>query len=345
MRSSTLLLAWGAAGAIALIAACSNVGSTTFSSTIAAPKSEARFPFSLYPSVLDSAGRRIPSVRTHGASFFSCPSKGATEYVSDELNSVIEIYNGKFAGQAPCGQIASTMLVNPNGLFVDPATHDLYVANWGAFNILVFHKGQTAPYNVYADPTAPLPNDVALSNDGSVVASNEEASMGSKKGSLSTWISGPNGGTFVGNYRMTNDFFGLYLTIRNSGTVYFNDIDATSGIGALWKVSCPAGSCGAQTQVAGVSFEDPGGMVVDDTGDLLANDALASTVNTFELPNPEPSAFAIPCCPIGMAYDTLHQHWFTTSTTFAAEYDYPSFSLIGTVSLSGGAMLGIAVDP
>jgi len=346
MRYLKLFFAVSPAVAIASIVACSNIGPSAISQQPSTPsKFASQFPFSKYPSALNPASRGRTNVSAVEAGFYSCPSRGATEYVSDELKSVIDIYSGPFAGQAPCGQIISGLLVNPNGLYVDTATHDLYVANWGRSNILVFHKGQTTPYNVYADPTLPLPNDVALSKDGTVVASNEEASSGSQKGSISTWVGGPNGGTFVGNYLMTNDFFGLYLTIRRTGAVYFNDIDATTGIGALWKVTCPAGVCGAQKQVAGVSFKDPGGLQFDDTNDLLANDATASTVDTFELPDPQPSTMALPCCPVGMAYDTLHQHWFTTSITYAAEYDYPSFTLIGTVPANGGAMLGIAVDP
>jgi len=345
MRYLKLFIALSPAVAIASIVACSNVGPPAISQPAVPPKFTSQFPFNKYPSALDPASRRRTNVSAIGASFNSCPTSGSTEYVSDELNSIIDIYNGPFAGQAPCGQIVSSELVNPNGLFVDTATHDLYVANWGGFNILVFHKGQTTPYNVYADPAIPLPNDVALSKDGTVVAANEEAADGIEKGSISTWVGGANGGTFVGNYPMTNDDFGLYLTIRRTGTVYFNDVDAKSGIGALWKVLCPAGVCGAQKQIAGVSFSDPGSMKIDDTGDLLVNDASKSTVDTFELPNPQPSTIALSCCPIGMAYDTLHQHWFTTSITYAAEYDYPSFTLIGTVPLTGGAMLGIAVDP
>jgi hypothetical protein len=345
MRYHTLFLGLSAAVAIAAAVACSHSGPASISPSTIAPIVDARFRFSRYPSVLDPAGLRIASPRANRAGFDSCPASGATEYVSDEFNSVIDIYNGKFAGQAPCGQITATLLIHPNGLYVDRASHDLYVANWGGSNILVFHKGQTVPYNIYADPAVPLPYDVALSGDGTVVASNEEASGGFRKGSISTWVGGPNGGTFVGNYPMTNDDFGLYLTIRPTGTIYFNDIDATSGIGALWSVTCPAGVCGAQTQVSGVSFKDPGGMAFDDTGDLLVNDATASTLDTFELPNPQPSTTAIPCCPIGMAYDTLHQHWLATSITYAAEYSYPSFTLIGTVPVTGGALLGIAVDP
>jgi hypothetical protein len=345
MRYLAVLLMLCAACAIASIAACTNGGPAAIPQATSSHTAIDRFPFARYPSVLDPAGRRIASVRHYRSSFYSCPARGATEYVSDEANSVIDIYNGKFAGQAPCGQIASTLLIQPNGLFVDTTTHDLYVANWGGFNILVFHKGETVPYNIYSDPTLPLPNDVAVSRDGTVVATNEGSSTGNQAGSISTWTGGPNGGTFVGNFLMTNDFFGMYLTIRRTGMIYFTDIDSTTGIGAMWKVLCPAGVCGAQAQEAGVSFKDPGGMLIDDTGDVLVNDAQASTVDTFELPNPQPSTFGLPCCPIGMAYDTLHQHWFTASTTFAAEYVYPSFTPIGTVSVSGAAMLGIAVDP
>ncbi len=345
MRYLTCLLTLTAACTIASVAACANGGPAAIPQTSSSHKTVGHFPFSRFPSVLDPAGRRVPSTLPWGASFNSCSSSGATEYVSDEFNSVIDIYNGAFAGQAPCGQIVSSFLLHPNGLFVDKTTHDLYVANWGGLNILVFHKGETVPYNVYTDPNVPMPNFVALSNDGTVVASNEESSNGLEQGSISTWISGPNGGAFVGNYPMTNDYFGMYLTIRRTGPIYFTDIDATTGIGAMWKVSCPAGVCGAQKQEAGVSIQDPGGMVIDNTGDVLANDASKTTVDTFELPNPQPSTFGLACCPIGMAYDTLHQHWFTTSITFASEYDYPSFTLIGTVPVTGGAMLGIAVDP
>jgi hypothetical protein len=345
MRNLRCFLAVCSAGAIAQIVACSSVGPSAISPAPTSSKVDAHFLFSRYPSALDPATRHTTSTRTFGVSFNTCPSNGTVEYVSDEQNSVIDIYNGPFAGQTPCGQIISGFLNHPNGLFVDTATHDLYVANWGGSDIVVFHKGQTVPYNVYKDPKVPLPNSVALISDGTVIASNEELSDGSQKGSISTWIGGPSGGTFVGNFLMTNDDFGLYLTIRRNGMVFFNDIDASSGVGALWKVSCPAGSCGAQRQATGVSFKDPGGMVFDDTGDLLANDSSASTVDTFELPAPQPATVALPCCPIGMAYDALHQHWFTTSITYAAEYDYPSFTLVGTVPVTGGAMFGIAVDP
>ena len=80
-------------------------------------------------------------------------------------------------------------------------------------------------------------------------------------------------------------------------------------------------------------------------GKLLVNDSTASTVDTFHVPNPNPSTLPLPCCPYGMALDELHQRWFYTSLAYAAEYSYPNFKLIGTVKGHSGAMFGIAVDP
>ena len=333
--------------AVMMLAGCSGSGSTAVAPKPVPPVAGARVLFRHPTSLLHSTGRLNVNgqPRRHFASYYACPFKGAIEYVSDEFNNVVYVYTGKFAGQSPCGLIASSSLLNPSGLYVAIATHDLYVANWGGSNILVFHQRATTPYNTYSDPTLQDPYDVTVTSDGIVIASNEEAKRGIGKGSLSTWIGGPNGGTFVGNFPMTNDDFGLDLTLKRNGTVFFDDVDSTTGIGALWKVACPAGACGAQTQVANVSFEDPGGMDFDSTDHLLVNDSSASRVDSFVLPNPQPSTVRLPCCPIGMAIDDLHQHWFTTGLSYAAEYLYPSFTLVGTVPGQNGAMFGVAVDP
>jgi hypothetical protein len=93
-------------------------------------------------------------------------------------------------------------------------------------------------------------------------------------------------------------------------------------------------------------------MVFDDTGDLLANDPdlvnRIASADTFELPNPQPSNFPLPCCPLGMAINDLDHHWFVAdaSNNDAAEYLYPSGKLVGTVpGIPEGEMIGIAVDP
>src|ERR1700687_1455241 len=128
-----------AAAAIALLPACSGGSSGAI-----APG----------PASLQRAAR-------HFTSFYACPAKGPIKYVSDFNNNLVDVFVGKFAGQAPCGQITS-VLQSPWGIYVEPRTHDLYVANYGAHDIVVFHRGQTSPYNTYKDPSFQDPVDVAV---------------------------------------------------------------------------------------------------------------------------------------------------------------------------------------
>jgi hypothetical protein len=271
--------------------------------------------------------------------------------MSDFRTQTINVYAGKFAGQPPCGQITSG-INGPQGLYVKTSTHDLYVANSEGFNVLVFHRGQTSPYNVYTDPSTQIVTDVAVAKDGTVIGSNIMSRDNREAGSISTWIGGPNGGTFVGNFPMTNDLAGGFITVQKNGTVFYNDIDRTQK-GALWSLSCPAGACGAQTQIAGVSFGFPGGMGSDDSDDLLVIDLTAlggsSVADTFELPNPTPSTFPLVAgFPIGMAINGLDHHIFVAdaSNHDAEEYLYPTGVLVGTVPGDMfGFPYGIAVDP
>ena len=321
-----------AAVALALLAGCSGKSSSAIAPTPKSPQSGAHFA-------------RINTVHRF-VSFDACPASGPIVYASDGTNNVINIYAGQFAGQAPCGQIASTLLNFPYGLFVKIGTHDLYVAN--AFGVLVFHRGRTTPYNTYSDPSGQAVNDVTVARDGTVIASNLGQYNGPEKGSISTWIAGANGGTFVGNFPMTNDIQGGFITVQKNGTVYYDDQDATTRHGAVWSLSCPAGHCGAQTQVAGVSLGYPGGLASDAREDLLVTDSQPGMADTFELPNPNPASFPLTGIVFGMAIDRGDAHWFVADAlnNDAAEYSYPSGQFIGTVPGNfGGNFDGIAIDP
>jgi hypothetical protein len=328
MPIPTQIRVLGALGVLASLVACSAGGSTAI-------------------SPMPVSGRGAPMIR-HLVSYDSCSASASIEYVSDAFYNVINVYAGKIVGQAPCGQIASTLLNNPQGLFVKPGTHDLYVANTNAHNVLVFRRGSTSPYNTYTDPSVQDPLDVAVAEDGTVIASNYVQAHGAEAGSLSTWIRGPNGGTFVGNFPMTNDLQGEFVAVASNGTVYYDDVDQNFDQGALWSLSCPAGACGAQTQVAGVSFKFPGGMAFSAKGDLLVNDQNAATADTFELPNPTPSTFPLAGFPFGMAIDKKNHHWFISDaiSNKSSEYTYPGGVLVGSVTgASGGITSGIAADP
>jgi len=337
-----------AVAATIFLAGCAGNGSSAIAPTPVSPESAVHFPGGAVPSAVGRLGllRHNPNTGHHFVSFDSFPATGPIEYASDGTNNVINIYAGDFAGQAPCGQIATTLLNFPFGLFVKIGTHDLYVAN--ASDVLVFHRGKMMPYNTYTDPSGQVPNDVTVAKDGTIIVSNIGQFNGREAGSISTWVKGPNGGTFVGNFPMTNDIQGGFITAQKNGTVFFDDQDATTRHGAVWSLSCPAGHCGTQTQVAGVSLGAPGGLGSDSTDDLLVTDSQPGNAETFELPNPNPMTFPLAGIVFGMAMSQGDTHWFVADAldNEAAEYSYPSGSLIGTVpGNSFGNLDGIAIDP
>jgi hypothetical protein len=333
---------------IALLVGCSGGGSNAIAPKPTAPHGDVNSPMSRALAVLGRLGALNVDVISvhHYKSYDACPATGPIKYASDDNDNVINIYTGTFAGQAPCGQIASGLLNFPFGLYVKTDTHDLYVANEG--DVLVFHRGKTTPYNAYVDPSIQATNDVTVAKDGTVIASNLGQIGGPEAGSISTWLPGPSGGTFVGNFPMTNDIEGGFITVQKNGLVYFNDQDATTLHGVLWSTSCPAGACGAQTQIAGVSFGFPGGLGSDATEDLIAADSEPPSADTFELPNPNPKTFPLTGIIFGMAINQGDNHWFVADAlnNYAAEYSYPGGKLVGTVPGNfGGNLVGIAIDP
>ncbi|MBV8343600.1 MAG: hypothetical protein JO190_01230 [Candidatus Eremiobacteraeota bacterium] len=81
--------------------------------------------------------------------------KTALVYVSDHSNNLVDVFDirGNLRYSITDGVKA------PAGLFVD-AQHDLWVANPGANNVLVFRRGSTTPSAALHDPNQP--NDVAV---------------------------------------------------------------------------------------------------------------------------------------------------------------------------------------
>ena len=335
-----------AAAALALLAGCS--GNSAQAPRPGLPHAINKTVIGSAPSAESPLARyRLGFSGSHPfTSFDTCPAKGSIVYASDGTNNVVNIYSGKFAGQVPCGQIAYPLFNIPFGLYVKPGTHDLYVASGSS--VLVFHRGKTTPYNTYSDPSIQVPNDVAVAKDGTVIASNLGQFGGPEAGSISTWIEGPSGGTFVGNFPMINDIQGGFVTVQKNGTIYFDDQDATTRHGLVWSVKCPAGACGAQTQLAGVSLGEPGGLASDASDDLLATDSQPGQADTFELPNPTPKSFPLAGILFGMAINRTDHHWFVADAmnNDAAEYAYPSGKLIGTVPGNAfGNVDGVAIDP
>jgi DNA-binding beta-propeller fold protein YncE len=137
--SSSLISAMTAAAAIAALAACSGTNTT--------------------PGA--GAGAALPTVGD--ATAFAKPgSPTAIAYISDSIMNSVTAYSSN-------GKIKLRILRNlktPGGLLVDK-NHDLWVANGGDSNVLVFAPGKTKPkLTLTADGLAPT--DVAICPDGTV---------------------------------------------------------------------------------------------------------------------------------------------------------------------------------
>jgi hypothetical protein len=343
MRIATLRSSLIVAAAIALLAGCAD--NAALNSSAFVPPAPARSTMARQPIAITPYGMlRISShaVR-HFTSFNNCPASGDIEYISDFGNSVINVYKGTFAGQSRCGRLAGSGISQPEGLFVYTATHDLYVANTGGFDILVFHRGATTPYATLTDPGGQFPVDVTRASDGTVIASNSYATNGLENGSISTWKSG----TFVGNFPMVHDILGEFVTVQKNGTLYFNDIDLT-GAGLLWTGNCPLGVCGKFTST-GAATVVPGGLRSADQEDVLQIDqAVGGALITYEsFPNGTSCAIGAGD-PDGLDLNWSQHHVFYADAVnnVGGEMQYPACTLIGTVPGNpAGLPIGIAVDP
>ncbi len=286
------------------------------------------------------AGRRIQS-------FNRCPATGPIVYMSDFNFGVVNIYKVPFAGQQPCGAIVGT-LVNPQGLFVGK-NHDLYVASSGTDNVQVFHRGASRPYNTYTDIVngAQFPGDITVAKDGTVIASNLIQADYNEEGSISTWIAGPHGGTFVGNFPMPNAFPGMFVTVQKNGTLFFDDVDAVTGEGPIWKGRCPLGACGRFTST-GVVAAFPGGLRSSDDQDVVQLDQTGLTLTTYEsFPIGTSCSLSDESDPVGFDINRREHHVFIADANLnlGVELTYPGCVLIGTVPGNpGGSPIGIAKD-
>ena len=346
MRTLTLIRAASAAAALASLAGCSAFVPTPAPPLPVATALMGGIPGALNP--IDTFNFDVQPLHRF-KSFYACPVKGPIKYVSDYAEDVIYVYVGKFAGQAACGQIAYQSLSLPEGIYVKTDTHDLYVANTFGSDILVFHRGETIPYNDYRDPTQQFPTGVTVAKDGTVIDINSWQPSRQEIGSISTWNEGPNGGTFVGNFSLADNGLGAFITVRKDDTVYYEDANVNTGRTTIWSLSCPAGHCHSQTRVAGLSFRNGRGIEFDAEDDLVTINAGTLTADTFELPNPRPSTFPVLTNhPYDIAINRLDHHLFIADfyDNSATEYLYPSGKFVGMVlGQYGGAMSGIAVDP
>ncbi len=270
-------------------------------------------------------------------------------YVSDILDSVVDLYQADAPNPSPIGELRTDISV-PAGMAIDGA-HRLYVANNAAKPITahvkglpsevpVFPAGSGSPSRVYFHGID-HPTDVAVGSDGTLYVDDfgdgavAEYPKGSKTPTLQ--FKAPAGVAFALALDGSND---LYVSCVNSNAIYEFPPGSTQG-----------------TNLGLVLGGEPHGMAFDAAGDLVVAVSMApnsgSVIDVFPPGKTRPSKqFTGTFQPFMIAFDRAKQHLYVADFGSGNhdggvfEFAYPSGTLV-TEYTHGGASgaYGVAVNP
>jgi len=341
------MYALGAAAAL-LLAGCSTNGSTGTSSIVPTGTTPLAHAFKVaVPSVVAPRVQALVHSHPPVKGWMSPNITGDLVYAAQYYSNDVQIYEQAGSNQSPVGALTSGV-VNPQGLWVTP-NGDVWVANTGASNVLVFKKGQLNPYKTLNDP-GQYPVDVVVGTDGIAYVNNIIDTAGGP-GSVSVYAAGSVNPTST-------------LTVPNNSRVFFNgmshndhlyvDYADTNLNGQMVKFKNGTG----HAHPTGITFANngngafPGGVEFDQTNDLIANDQIALFTGIWELPTATPN-FTFNTSdgdPLGLALRHDEQHIYITDALNGViyEYTYQGASLVNTISNGLGSSsppFGVAADP
>jgi hypothetical protein len=185
-------------------------------------------------------------------------------------------------GSGPNNPVAGSLsgdFNNPLGIGVDQQG-DLYVANSGAENVLVYANGSTSPTNTLNDPDR-FPADVAISSNGTVYVANGFGPMGAS-GNVVVYSAGATSPTQTLNDR---DFLHVSGVALDKAGDLFVSCNATPGGGGT-VVKFKAGSTnGTETHI---ELGSAGGVGFDSVGHLLAIDEQTPSLNVYDVGKKKP---------------------------------------------------------
>ncbi|MEO6990601.1 MAG: hypothetical protein ABI346_06330 [Candidatus Baltobacteraceae bacterium] len=188
-------------------------------------------------------------------------------YVSDFRQSNITVFGRNGVIQ---GEIKSVL--NPQGMFVDSA-RNLWVANTGSSNVLVYPRGATSPSSTLSD-TGFLPVDVTICPNGTVYVSNIFTAP-SGPGNIEVYAGGSTSPTGVlTDSRVVK---GLFLTCDAKNNVFWD----FTGAGSVSFVVEFAGGKQSNETTLPIALGFPGGIKPDNAGNLLVNDQNSHTIAEY----------------------------------------------------------------
>lgn len=261
-------------------------------------------------------------------------------YGSSYDGDFIEIYNEAGNDQSPIGLLSSD-LTSPQGVFVDP-THQLWVANTNAFNVVAFKRGKTTPFTTLNDPGY-YPITVAVDGNGTVYAANAQGESG-QPGSVTYWTKGSTNPSGTLTYSDFNVVIGVGVDASNN--VYVSYVPKS---GAPAVVEFPAGSSSGSP----LAISSPGlGDITFDSSDNLVMETLDDTLGIWAPPytgSPGRTISVFGNEPTLNKKDSKVWIAYANSSNPMIEgYDYATGQLVDTITngfTNTGIPYGVAVDP
>jgi WD40 repeat protein len=204
-------------------------------------------------------------------------------YASSFGGNTVDYYKKGTGPNNPVAGSLSGSLSNPWGMAVDKSG-DLYVANSGDQNVLVYAKGSTSPTRTLTDSNK-FPCDVALGSDGTVYVANGDGPVGA---SGNVVIYKP--GASLPTQTLTNGHFqhvtGVALDKAGNVFVAYNAQQAAAS-GGVVEFHAPKFTNTTNTHI---KLEYAGGVGFDGQGHLLVIDQKGPTLNVYNAGKRKPVA-------------------------------------------------------
>ena len=252
-------------------------------------------------------------------------------YIGVFGSNAINIYSQKGKNQAPIGQITNS-LSEPLGLYVTK-NGDLYAANYGSDNVVVFHKGKLSPYATLT--VGALVSDITVDPKGTVYAVEYDSS---------TICVIPKGSTTCTKTLTDSYDSGLYWIASDSkGDLIVDGYSHT-------VEEFPAGQTNATQLPQTDSF--PSGVAFDKKDDLLFTDGgsgSGGTIYAYKKPWTGSPIYTVPTDgqPFGIALNSSEKDVWDSNLGLGIgeEYSIPGGSLIDTTQGGLSPNYGIALEP
>lgn len=264
--------------------------------------------------------------------------------ISDFGNNDINIYD-------EAGTIQATLTgdpLNPQGMATD-RLGNLYVANTGAGNILVYAPPFTNPPTVWSD-AGQFPADVDQRNNGGFGAATNIFAMNGGPGSVSLFRNGIQVAT-VTDPALSEAFF---CAFDKAGNLYFDGFNTSGQVIVAVIAHANTGGRTVQYLTTNNTLLFPGGIQVNNDGLISIDDQSGFAIYSYNPPVGGSLGSPVSTTPVGSGDPVtftfkIHNHnLYTTnaSNLDAEEYSYPAGSLENTIVCSGCSLpIGNAVTP